>query len=457
MRILQITHGALPLLFAVLQGGPPAPAQDDSSVELVRARDEIRRAQESVTAAEKKIVAAYQEFEQFLASIKNAAVGPRVEGATRRVVDAIRADLVAGKLSSDPGQRARVTQEIRTRLQDELAAVFPESLRTPVASRLSVNLYNLTASQADPAEAIRKLTSDICNKWFDSPAPAHELWNRDLYKEVQAARDYADARTAHASATEKVARMEHPERFHPAYAGTPEGMILVPGGVFTLGPNDGYDIDTNKRKTTFQVTLKPFYMDKTEVSCKQYADFLKSISRSDARIRLPQSWTPAKDGKGGDFASMIPPGRENYAVTGISYEDAAAYAIWAKKRLPTEDEWEAAARGYKSLAYPWGSQYEPKRANDQNGDLGGVAAVGTHPGDESPFGALDMAGNVMEWTATLEGGKLASPKPDSNQSIVIRGGAYDREPKKCSGVYRWVYASSMKIANLGFRCVKDAF
>lgn len=454
MENLQINRFVLLAFPALLAGASAAQSgrANDNDAELTRAREDIKKTQAIVAAAEQKIVASYQEFERFIAAAKSDPTAPKIEAAARKAIDLVRADIASGTLTSDPAQRGKITNEIRRRAVEEFTTILPESLRGPAAGKLSPNLYNATLAAADPTEVIHKLTLDMCSKWFDPSAPVHELWNRDLFKEVGAAREYADARGALAAANEKLARLEHPERFHPAYANTPEGMVFIIGGQYTVGPNDGYDIDANRRKTAAQITVKPFYIDKTEVTNKQYYDFLKAAPRAEAKIRLPQGWQFAKDGN-----AVIPAGKDTFPVTGICYEDAAAYATWAKKRLPTEDEWEVAARGAKGYLYPWGASYESHRANDQNADSGGAAPVGAFPGDESPFGAFDMSGNVMEWTGTLAGGKPAPPKLDGNVDIVLRGGAYDRDPKKCSAVYRWVYASTTKVGNLGFRCAKDAF
>lgn len=431
---------------------PRTPRQADLDVELSRVRDELKRCDSAVAASERKIISVYREFENLVENLSSDPLAPKIAEAARRAISSVRDDESIRKMAADPTQRQNFTVELRKRFSQEIGAALPESIRGAVSGRLSLNLYSAVSGESDAGPAIQKAVADICTKWFDSAAPAHELWNRDLFKEVAAAREYADARAALASANEKLSRLEHPERFHPAFAGTPEGMVFVLGGAYTLGPDDGYDIDTTKRKVTFQVSIKPFYLDKTEVTNKQYADFLKAVGRTEAKARLPQGWQWGKDG-----TAAMPVAREAYPVTGIGYEDATAYALWAKKRLPTEDEWETAARGARSYLYPWGARYESKRANDLNGELGGTGPVGTFPGDVSPFGALDMAGNVMEWTATIEGGKPAPAKLEGPTNIVIRGGAYDRDPKRCSATYRWVYASTTKVANLGFRCARDAF
>ncbi|MFN0206987.1 MAG: formylglycine-generating enzyme family protein [Planctomycetota bacterium] len=445
----------IPFLFSIItfQG------LQDFDAELSKAREEITKAETVVAAAEWRLVSVYKEFENFIVNIKNApppaagaSLTDTMADAAQKVIIHVRGEIAAGRLSSAPGQRQQVAQELKQQISKSLESTLPAGVRAAAAARLGNNLYNITISQSEPRDAIVKLAGEIATKWLDASVPVHELWNRDLFKEVPEAKEYADARTALASANDKLARLEHPERFHPAYANTPEGMVFVMGGVYTLGPNEGYDIDTKKRKTAFQITLKPFYMDKTEVTNKQYADFLKTLPRAEAITRTPETFVKPKDG-----LFKIPDGRENHPVTGVNYEDAAAYASWARKRIPTEDEWEAAARGYKGHYYPYGGSYESKRANDANSEAGGTAPVATFTGDVSPYGALDMSGNVMEWTSTLEGGKQAANKLESNVGVVIRGGAFDREPKQCSGVYRWIWTGTTKVGNLGFRCVRDAF
>jgi formylglycine-generating enzyme required for sulfatase activity len=434
------------LCLFIFQGG------QDADTDLARARDEIKKAAAAVAATESKLVAAYRQFERFVEQCKNRPAQAPIAEAVGRAVESIRRDVAEGRLSADPAQRAKVQQELKQSCTKELESALPGGIHVAVAARMSAQLFNVAVSNGDARESIEKASTDMAHRWFDPTAPAHELWNRDLFKEVPQAREYADARAAHAAATERADRIEHPEKYHPAYANTPDGMVFVMGGTYMLGPNEGYDIDTPRRKSAFPVQLKPFYMDKTEVTNRQYYDFMKTLPKAEAAQRAPQTFEKQKDN-----SWKIPDGKDSHPVVGISYEDACAYAAWARKRLPTEDEWEAAARGQKGLYYPYGGSYESRRANDANADAAGTVPVGSYPGDTSPFGALDMSGNVMEWTATLEGGKPAPLRIDGNMSIVIRGGAYDRNPRQCSAVYRWVWSATTKTGNLGFRCAKDAF
>lgn len=445
MRVVNATVLAA-VFFSLLQN-PEA-----ESAELARAREDVKKATAAVATAEAKLVNVYEAFEGWVARAAADPPAPKVAQATRDAINAVRRDIATGVLTADPAQRTQTTTALRTYLVRQLDPLLGSDFAGAIGGKIANNLFNITISQSDPGEVIAKVISDAAARWFDTTVPAHELWNRDLFREIPAAKAYAEARTAHAAAMERVARIEHPERFHPAYASTPEGMVLVPGGTFTLGPDDGYDIDTKKRSVAFPINIKTFYLDKTEVTNRQYYEFLKSLSKADAATRAPSTWKKDKNG-----VARIPEGREQHPVTNIGYEDAAAYATFAKKRLPTEDEWEAAARGMKGFQYPFGVRYEPGKCNDLNGDARDVAPVGAHPADISPFGALDMAGNVMEWTSTQEGGKAAPLKLEGATGIVIRGGAYDREPRKCSAVYRWVWAGTTRVGNLGFRCAKDAF
>jgi formylglycine-generating enzyme required for sulfatase activity len=223
----------------------------------------------------------------------------------------------------------------------------------------------------------------------------------------------------------------------------PAGMVHVPGGTFTMGSNN----DDQDSRPSHSVTVKPFFIDSSEVSCEQYKSFLDATGRS-----APAAWT---NGSYPDGAARLP-------VTGVSWNDADAYARWAGKRLPTEEEWELAARGPNSLRYPWGNSW---RAGCANADEEGaarkrMAEVGSHK-CTSPFGTDDMIGNAWEWTASdwvqYPGGKLQYPTKGDEK--VIRGGSWESSQKYASGIYRSGIESindKSGYETTGFRCAKDS-
>jgi serine/threonine-protein kinase len=219
----------------------------------------------------------------------------------------------------------------------------------------------------------------------------------------------------------------------------PPGMTLVRGGAFTMGSGGAFE-DQNS-KPLHQVTVNPFFIDVHEVTCEEYKKFIDSTARP-----APTAW----------INGNYPAGAARQPVTGVSWEDANAYAHWIGKRLPTEEEWEFAARGPKDLLYPWGNSWKPGCANA--GKAGpstkGMADVGTHDCG-SPSGAMDMIGNAWEWTAAdwapYPHGQLRdAPKPGEK---VIRGGSW-QSPQTVTSTFR---AGLVGPADeTGFRCAKDS-
>jgi oligopeptide transport system ATP-binding protein len=223
----------------------------------------------------------------------------------------------------------------------------------------------------------------------------------------------------------------------------PPGMAYIPGGTFKMGRNDGAVYD----KPAHDVTVRPFFMDIYEVTNEEYAKFIQATG-----YKPPPTW------KGG----VMPADAGRKPVTGLIYDDAEAYSRWAGKRLPTEEEWEFAARGTDGRLFPWGGDKwdKTKALANANAVSKAVMEVGSFKDGVSPFGIYDMAGNAWEWTSTpLEaypGGKL--PEVPAKNTMVIRGGCYISGLDGITATYRGFYRKSGEDSynQTGVRCVKDA-
>lgn len=218
----------------------------------------------------------------------------------------------------------------------------------------------------------------------------------------------------------------------------PMGMAFIPGGDFQMGNDDGDEFE----KPAHQVSVKPFFMDLTEVTNEDYKKFVDAT-----KYKMPPSW------KNGAF----PEDKAKFPVTGVNWDDANAYAKWAEKRLPTEEEWEFAARGTDGRLYPWGNDWKPEFANADNQSKG-MRSVGESAG-KSPFGLSDMSGNAWEWTASdakaYPNGKEFPTK--STEPKIIRGGFWGSNRKESTTILRgaWGARSEKDYQNTGFRCAAD--
>jgi formylglycine-generating enzyme required for sulfatase activity len=309
-----------------------------------------------------------------------------------------------------------------------------------------------------------------------------------------------------------------------------EGMVRIPGGTFSMGGDNNLGLDDEYPKHT--VTVKEFWMDATEVTNAQFAAFVRATGYVTTAERKPDwesvrkslppgtpkpadsllvaaslvfyspaaqpsldnygAWWQWKAGASwrhphGPASSIL--GKENLPVVHITYEDALAYCHWAGKRLPTEAEWEWAARGgLQDAIYPWGNEGvdagKPKTNNWQgsfptsntasDGYAGAAPVKSFAP---NGFGLYDMGGNVWEWCADFyqydyyeilrRSGPVTNPKgpaqsfdPEEPYAVkrVIRGGSFLCNDSYCSGYRvsrRMKSTEDSSMEHLGFRCVKD--
>ena len=227
----------------------------------------------------------------------------------------------------------------------------------------------------------------------------------------------------------------------------PQGsMVLIPAGEFTMGSQDG---DADERPA-HKVSVDSFFMDVYEVAVGQYAEFLQSGGG-----HSPPDWN-----------RMNQMAYQKRPVMGVDWADAAAFCKWAGKRLPTEAEWEKAARGTDGRTYPWGNDPPTSlHANfGKNGsnDYGALAPVGTFENGKSPYGIYDMAGNVWEWVSDWYDTGYYKASPEQNPEglptggfKVIRGGAWNTSVRNLRSADRYWDPPSFRSLYLpGFRCAK---
>lgn len=235
-----------------------------------------------------------------------------------------------------------------------------------------------------------------------------------------------------------------PEKTSPDKAGARKsykGMVLVPAGEFTMG-SDGW---WPKSQPAHKRRLTGFYIDKYEVTNARYKTFVDATGRP-----APKHWADGRP----------PQGKAEHPVVFVTWHDAYEFCKWEGKRLPTEAEWEKAARGTDERDFPWGKKWDPKKANTPQYGRGDTMPVGSFEAGKSPYGAYDMAGNAFEWTDDWFKPYPGSKHRDENAGKTLRGGSwYDCTTYKCgisSPAYnRIAFQPNTSNATFGFRCVAD--
>jgi len=207
------------------------------------------------------------------------------------------------------------------------------------------------------------------------------------------------------------------------------GFAAVTAGKFKMGYEKGRPNEKPEREVECDHS---FYIGKTEVTNEDYLAFVNATKRA-----APPHW------EGGKF----PEGEAKRPVTRVTWEDARLYCEWKGGRLPTEVEWEYAARGKDGRLYPWGNEWAAARANNFEEGKNAPVDVGSFPDGKGPFGTLDQAGNAWEWTAT--------PGPDPSQ-VVIKGGSYAPLEDRPRASLRGIVPKVPGKETVGFRMAKDA-
>ncbi|MFZ5916931.1 MAG: formylglycine-generating enzyme family protein [Chloroflexota bacterium] len=228
----------------------------------------------------------------------------------------------------------------------------------------------------------------------------------------------------------------------PAQTSTTE-MILIPAGPFIMG-SDADDPDETPQR---QVDLPAFEIDLFEVTNAQFVAFVSATNYL----------TDEEKGGGAGWRSFFSDGKENHPVVKVSWNDAVAYCTWAGKRLPSEAEWEKAARGTDGRVYPWGNDWDPEKANVRATGYRGTIPVGSLGSGVGPYGLFDMAGNVWEWTSDWYQPYPGSAYQDpyyGQRFRVTRGGGWFEEADTVRTSNRNSTSPTAANDDLGFRCAR---
>lgn len=254
-------------------------------------------------------------------------------------------------------------------------------------------------------------------------------------------------------------------------------MVRIPAGRFIMGSTErdrqyGYRLDEERgstaarkyqwfaNETRRQITLPAYDIDRNLVTNADYQRFVLATGHRPPYVS-ETTWAdyglvhPYRTAQRFNWTgTRYPPGRGKHPVVLVSAADAADYCRWRGQRehrplrLPSEAEWEKAARGTTGQRFPWGNDFDPEKLNSADAGPFDTTAVDRYPDGASPYGVLNMAGMVFEWTATA--------CPDKADQFIVKGGSWDDFPGVTRSAARHCRPRQLKHVLIGFRCAADA-
>ncbi len=284
-----------------------------------------------------------------------------------------------------------------------------------------------------------------------------------------------DRSSAHAASAQASAAPSDPR--------CPQGMVYLAGGSTVMGAKDMPDY--TEARVTHEVKLSPYCIDQTEVTVRAYEACVKEgkCERTPDDVDY-EGITDESRAAYKSFCNARKPERLDHPINCVDWDMASKFCAWKGARLPTEAEWEVAARGLEQRDYPWGgetpdatrlnaagSEFEawslsksmkPGKMVEQDDKFVGTAPVGSFRAGATPEGVLDLAGNVFEWTADWFGPYTPAPAtdpkgPPTGEKRVARGGAFNaKEPQWVKAAYRWGNLPRTYNHGIGFRCAAPA-
>lgn len=245
-------------------------------------------------------------------------------------------------------------------------------------------------------------------------------------------------------------------------------LVYIPAGEFWMGSGNG---SPTKEQPRHQVYLDAFWIDQTEVMNAQFARFVNetgyqtvaeiagrsSVYKGSTWVEIANADWRQPNGAGDSINN-----KSTHPVVHIAWQDASTYCVWSGGRLPTEAEWEKAARGNTQSTYPWGNAAPSSQYSNYNNFVMDTVAVGSYPRGSSAYGVYDMAGNVWEWVADwydedyYQYSTQNNPQgPTSGSKRVFRGGSFDDTADHITATVRVGFDPNRTSSSIGFRCVVD--
>jgi len=299
-------------------------------------------------------------------------------------------------------------------------------------SHFALMMAHVRDQAPSPASYRADVPSGLCELIAQAMSKRPEQRPRDcseFYDKLHAALAHVDAQPTEA--------VDTPSTLRDADGGE---LVLIPGGFFGMGQD--------RRK----VYLDAYYIDRLPVTNRQFAKFLDVTG-----------YRPSHNDFFGHFADARPPEQlMNHPAVHVSWYDAYAYAQWAGKSLPTEAQWEKAARGTDGRKYPWGKTAPDATRANYGLMRRGTVRVGSHPAGASPYGVQDMAGNVWEWCLDGDSPDFYAHGPSHNpcnhvtgkERRVVRGGAFLYDAHSVRTFSRSSFEPAVRSQAIGFRCVR---
>jgi formylglycine-generating enzyme required for sulfatase activity len=446
MRI-PVAASLLVLVVSVL----PAPAQKPADV--AQKEEAYAGAKKVFGDAERNLRTSYEAMERALQAAR-AEQGSTWRAEMKRVLEGLAT--AAAAAVQKKGGRPQVQAIFKKESPLAIKKIENKDLllfEPVVAARLTVvgNEVPLDAAKIEAGNLADLALSEMLGK-----KPFHEYWN-DAFADISPAADaYRKATEALDKAKWDVDVAKDP--ILQFQRGAPPGFARVPAGTYFALGTTGFGAQ-GSRKGRKPVTLShDVYIGLREVTHAEFYEWWKGLDAEAKKKHAPidqgaqQPLWPVVEGTP---SSHLPEELRNKPVTGVSLATAIAYAASRGARVPTEGEWCAAAGGREGKLYPWGDTWQPGQCNDVEHKVNDSLPVGTMPG-RGPFGHLDLAGNVAEWTATYEAGRDLDPAKLDDANAVVRGGSYAQAKDEVSNGWIWYRRAQFdRMKDLGFRLAID--